>query len=102
MAGGSGSTSSRAAYVVLAMVVALFGLAQLGGTARQVQALAATPQSLGAATPATGTDVKYKKVNVELILDSSGSMAEELEDGQTRIEAAKQVLNQVIDALPEQ
>lgn len=30
-----------------------------------------------------------KVVNVELILDSSGSMAEQLESGQTRIDAAK-------------
>jgi hypothetical protein len=41
-------------------------------------------------------------VNVELILDSSGSMAERLDSGQTRIEAAKQVLTEVIDQLPEQ
>jgi hypothetical protein len=40
-------------------------------------------------------------VNLELILDSSGSMAEELPDGQTRIEAAKQALEEVINSLPE-
>ena len=40
-------------------------------------------------------------VNVELILDSSGSMAEELESGQTRIDAAKDVLTEVIEQLPE-
>ena len=40
-------------------------------------------------------------VNVELILDSSGSMAEELESGQTRIDAAKEVLTNVIEQLPE-
>lgn len=42
-----------------------------------------------------------KVVNVELILDSSGSMAEQLESGQTRIDAAKEVLTDVIDQLPE-
>jgi hypothetical protein len=40
-------------------------------------------------------------VNVELILDSSGSMAEQLESGQTRIDAAKEVLTDVIQQLPE-
>lgn len=40
-------------------------------------------------------------VNVELILDSSGSMAEVDATGQTRIDAAKQVLNSVIEQLPE-
>jgi hypothetical protein len=44
---------------------------------------------------------QQQTVNVELILDSSGSMAETVEDGQTRIAAAKQVLEEVIDALPE-
>lgn len=40
-------------------------------------------------------------VNVELIFDSSGSMAQEVSPGETRIEAAKSVLNDVIDAIPE-
>jgi hypothetical protein len=40
-------------------------------------------------------------VNVELILDSSGSMAEQLESGQTRIDAAKLVLTDVIAQMPE-
>ncbi len=47
-----------------------------------------------AQTPAT-------TVNLELVLDSSGSMAGELEGGQTRIDAAKQVLTEVIGELPE-
>ncbi len=41
-------------------------------------------------------------INVELIFDSSGSMAQEVAPGQTRIDAAKDVLNDVIDAIPEQ
>ncbi len=40
-------------------------------------------------------------VNVEFILDSSGSMAEEDATGQSRISSAKQVLGEVIDQLPE-
>ena len=49
-----------------------------------------------AAQTAAGT-----QVNVELILDSSGSMAEETNTGEPRIDAAKRVLNEVIDAIPE-
>jgi ribosome maturation factor RimP len=56
--------------------------------------------SVAQGTP-TATAKPAKTVNVELILDSSGSMAEELPSGQTRIEAAKQVLDQVIDAIPD-
>lgn len=41
-------------------------------------------------------------VNVELVFDSSGSMAAEISPGVTRIEAAKSVLNDVVDAIPEQ
>ena len=40
------------------------------------------------------------QVNVELMMDSSGSMAAETDTGEPRIDAAKRVLNQVIDAIP--
>jgi hypothetical protein len=39
--------------------------------------------------------------NVELVFDSSGSMAAEVSPGVTRIDAAKSVLNDVVDAIPE-
>lgn len=42
-----------------------------------------------------------RTVNVELVLDSSGSMAQEVSPGVTRIQAAKEVLNDVVDAIPE-
>jgi hypothetical protein len=42
-----------------------------------------------------------KTVNVELILDASGSMAEALPEGETRMDAAKRILRGVIDGLPE-
>lgn len=48
-----------------------------------------------------GAQATGNVVNVELILDSSGSMAETDATGQSRIDAAKQVLNAVIDQLPE-
>jgi len=53
-----------------------------------------TPQS-AAAQQAAGM-----QVNVELVLDSSGSMAEKTSTGETRIDAAKRVMNDVIDAIP--
>lgn len=40
------------------------------------------------------------QVNVELILDSSGSMVAQTNSGESKIDAAKRVLNQVIDAIP--
>ena len=40
-------------------------------------------------------------VNVELILDLSGSMAQDVGGGETRMAAAKRVLTDVIEALPE-
>ena len=55
----------------------------------------------GAARAAAAQQQPGTQVNVELILDSSGSMADETNTGQTRIDAAKSVLNEVIDAMPE-
>lgn len=49
-----------------------------------------------AADAAAGT------VNLEIILDASGSMAEEIEPGVTRIDAAKSVLQSIISQLPQQ
>lgn len=40
-------------------------------------------------------------VNIEFILDSSGSMANVTDTGETRMEAAKRVLHQVIQAIPD-
>jgi hypothetical protein len=51
-------------------------------------------------TPAAGQPPSA--INAELIFDSSGSMAQEVAPGQSRIEAAKEVLSDVIDAIPEQ
>lgn len=47
-------------------------------------------------------DTSNRVVNVELVFDSSGSMAAEISPGVTRIDAAKNVLNDVVDAIPEQ
>lgn len=50
--------------------------------------------------PMVSAQAPGKTVNVELILDSSGSMAERLDSGETRIDAAKSVLTEVIEELP--
>lgn len=50
----------------------------------------------------TASETTPRRVNVELVFDSSGSMAQEVSPGVTRIEAAQQVLNEVVDAIPEQ
>jgi hypothetical protein len=41
----------------------------------------------------------FGQVNVEIILDGSGSMAEKI-GGETKMDAAKRVINQIIDGLP--
>ncbi len=56
---------------------------------------------MSAAPGATAQTEAGTQVNVQLILDSSGSMAEETNTGEPRIDAAKRVLNEVIDAIPE-
>jgi hypothetical protein len=71
--------------MVLSLMLSVLGASILFGGTRVV-----------AAQQEPGT-----QVNVELILDSSGSMADETDTGQTRIDAAKSVLNEVIDAIPE-
>ena len=70
--------------LILGMLLALCG----AGLAVQ-----APQQALAQAEPGT-------EVNVELVMDSSGSMAAATDTGEPRIDAAKRVLNQVIDAIP--
>ncbi len=41
-------------------------------------------------------------INVELILDVSGSMAQVIDTGETRMDAAKRVIREVVSAIPEQ
>ncbi|CAA9578600.1 MAG: D-amino acid dehydrogenase large subunit [uncultured Thermomicrobiales bacterium] len=73
----------------LLTLVMLFSLAGVG-----LQRPIAAAQS-DAAQPAG------QEVNVELMLDSSGSMAQEIQTGVTRIDAAKSVLTEVVTAVPE-
>ena len=82
------ATSRVHTWFTRAMVLAL--LLTITGTASVLVA-----QEAAAQTDA-GT-----QVNVELILDSSGSMAEQTNTGESRIGAAKRVLIEVIGAIPE-
>ena len=54
------------------------------------------------AAPAAQDTAPVRTVNLELILDLSGSMARQIAGGETRMDAAQRVMNDVIDALPEQ
>ena len=72
--------------LALGLVLPAFGLHQ------------ATAQSTP--TPTASPTSNPTEINVELILDASGSMAEEIAPGETRIDAAKSVLTEVIDSLP--
>lgn len=59
---------------------------------------------VGLSVPATATDVETPSTSpgkLVLVLDASGSMAEAAGGGATRISAAKQALDQVIDTLPD-
>ena len=69
------------------------------GTSVGLLALANSPAA--AAAPAKQDDQPVRTVNLELILDLSGSMARDIGGGETRMQAAKRVMNDVIDALPE-
>ncbi|MEJ7837755.1 MAG: VWA domain-containing protein [Thermomicrobiales bacterium] len=54
----------------------------------------------GSLPAASAQNAPGTEVNVELILDSSGSMADVTNTGEPRIDAAKRVLNDVIDVIP--
>src|SRR5688500_9090465 len=80
--------------VVLVVLTVVAGLSASFVAPRQVDARQQQEQETQA-QPAGQT------VNVELILDSSGSMAEQTNTGEPRIDAAKRALNEVIDAIPD-
>ncbi|MGI8404926.1 MAG: VWA domain-containing protein [Thermomicrobiales bacterium] len=71
----------------LHFVTAIIFLSSLGGLQLQ-QANAQVSQAA-------------KTVNVELILDVSGSMAQVIDTGETRMDAAKRVIREVVNSIPE-
>jgi hypothetical protein len=86
----------RGAGAVPRSVIALLliGLMSLGALSQ------AAFGASSAAAQATNPVPSAKTVNLELIFDASGSMAEDISPGVTKIDAAKSVLNDVIDAIP--
>ncbi|WP_406323175.1 VWA domain-containing protein [Streptomyces sp. NBC_01637] len=65
--------------------------------------LATLTAGLGTALPAAADEAPTKaSPKVELVLDVSGSMRTRDIDGQSRMTAAKQAFNEVLDAVPEQ
>ncbi|MFE7712008.1 VWA domain-containing protein [Streptomyces sp. NPDC057486] len=65
--------------------------------------LATLTAGLGTALPAAADEPPTKaSPKVELVLDVSGSMRTRDIDGQSRMSAAKQAFNEVLDAVPEQ
>ncbi|MGW2473096.1 VWA domain-containing protein [Streptomyces sp. NPDC001665] len=65
--------------------------------------LATLATGLGSALPASaGETPTQASPKVELVLDVSGSMRTRDIDGQSRMSAAKQAFNEVLDAVPEQ
>ncbi len=90
-------------FMLLALNPILATAAANGASATaERQQLAAAQQALTSLQAQTQeTQAGGGTVNVELVLDSSGSMTAEVSPGVTRIQAAKEVLNDVIEAIPE-
>ncbi len=63
-----------------------------------------TPASIPASptTVSEGESVTVPQVNIEFILDASGSMANLTDTGETRMDAAKRVLHDVVASIPDQ
>jgi hypothetical protein len=80
--------------LLLVAVLALLGPVAVVAGLSSIGTAAAQAQDQAAQTPT-------QAVNVELILDSSGSMEQDVGGGETRMQAAKRVLRDVIAAIPE-
>jgi Mg-chelatase subunit ChlD len=94
----SSTRTGRWLGALLAVAVVIAMLASLRSSAP----VAAQDLQQATPTPAAGQQQPAgTQVNVELVLDSSGSMADQTNTGEPRIDAAKRVLNEVIDAIPE-
>ncbi len=90
-----GAATPGASFRRMSRIVAL--LIVLAGSSVTLTGNAAAQGSSPSPSPSAAA---ASVVNSELILDSSGSMAEETSDGEPRIDAAKRVLSNVIDVIP--
>lgn len=90
-------------FVLLALnpILATAAAKSASATAERQQLAAAQEALTSLQTQTQETQAGGGTVNVELVLDSSGSMTAEVSPGVTRIQAAKDVLNDVIEAIPE-
>lgn len=91
------SSDAEATIAALQTQVATLQQQSSGGAASTPQppAVVSNPPTESAEAVTTPTTV-----NVEIILDDSGSMGQIIDTGETRLEAAKRVLNQVLASVP--
>ena len=82
---------------LLVILVLIFGSGKLATSAQQQP----SPSPSGQPSAQPSTSQPPSTVNAEMILDSSGSMAEATSTGEPRIDAAKRVLDNVIDTIPD-
>src|SRR4051794_18715251 len=91
-----GARSSVAKWTARLMLLLLFtAIPGLGTIAN------AAPAPSIAQPKQSAQETTTPVVNIELILDSSGSMDQDVGGGESRMEAAKRVLKDVIAAIPE-
>ena len=90
-------------FMLLALnpILATAAASSASATAERQQLAAAQEALTSLQAQTQETQAGGGTVNVELVLDSSGSMTAEVSPGVTRIQAAKDVLNDVIEAIPE-
>lgn len=86
------------AHSPLIVLASLFASLLVGGVAFAAPAVATTPAE--SPTPEPGRQQPTPRI--ELILDSSGSMAQHDAGGQTRMAAAKQAMYDLIDGIPDE
>ena len=88
-------------FFTLIVVVSLLGIATTTGLGTAAQDDDKNAPKLGATVQDDDEPDVDDVVNVELIVDVSGSMAQTLATGETRMEAAQRVLADVIAGIPE-
>lgn len=76
-------------------------VATLQGTTTPTPVPTSHADGTPAASEISGAETaRVQPVNLEIVLDVSGSMGQVLETGETRMDAAKRVLNEVLAAIP--
>lgn len=95
-----GAIAPNARFRLLSQMLALL-IVLAGSSFALVSSASAAQQGSPSPSPSPSTALAPASVvNTELILDSSGSMAQPTSTGESRIDAAKRVLTNVIDVIP--